>query len=85
MVQILILNIMPKRVILWLDRKLTFPDFSPSGSVLKVCNEAKYLGNYITDDLSDDRDMYRQCCTLYVQYVDSQIWYMLRICEDNTF
>ncbi len=67
------------------DRKLTFPDFSLSGSVIKVCNESKYLGHYITDDLSDDRDMYRQCCTLYGQYVDSQIVYVLRICEDNTF
>ncbi len=67
------------------DRKLTFPDFSLSGSVIKVCNESKYLGHYITDDLSGDRDMYRQCCTLYGQYVDSQILYVLRICEDNTF
>ncbi len=54
-------------------------DFSLSGSVLKVCNESKYLGHYITDDLSDDRDMYTQCCTLYAQAN------MLRICEDYTF
>lgn len=43
------------------DRKLTFPEFSLSGTVLRVCDEAKYLGHYLTDDLSDDKDIYRQC------------------------
>ena len=36
------------------DKKLTTPNFSLSGTVLNICNEAKYLGHYITDDLSDD-------------------------------
>ena len=47
------------------DNKLSFPAFSLSGTVLKVCDEVKYLGHYITDDLSDDRDIHRQYCMTY--------------------
>lgn len=32
-----------------------------------MCNEDKCLGNYITEDLSDDQDIDRQCYTLYAQ------------------
>ena len=42
------------------DRKLVFLDFLRSGIALKVCNEAKYLGHYTTNDLSDEKDIYRQ-------------------------
>ncbi|XP_016519354.1 RNA-directed DNA polymerase from mobile element jockey-like [Poecilia formosa] len=35
------------------DKHLITPDFSLSGIVLNICNEIKYLGHYITDDLSD--------------------------------
>ena len=49
------------------DSKLTFPDFFLSGNRLKVTNECKYLGHYVTADLSDDRDIYRQCGMLYGQ------------------
>ena len=49
------------------DSKLSFPDFFLSGTVLEVCNEAKCLGHYITDDLSDDRDIFRQCRAMYAQ------------------
>ena len=49
------------------DEQLVFPEFFLSDIALKVCNEAKYLGHYITDDLSDDKDIYRQCRKLYAQ------------------
>lgn len=49
------------------DRKLSFPEFSLSGIALKVCDEVKYLGHYITDDLSDDRDIFRQRRMMYAQ------------------
>ena len=38
-----------------------------SDTVLKVCYKTKYLGHYITDDLSDDRDIYLQCRAIYAQ------------------
>jgi len=48
------------------DRKLTFPDFSLSGTVLRVCDEVKYLGHYLTDKLSN-RDISIQCRIMYAQ------------------
>lgn len=47
--------------------KLSFPDFYLCGNALPVTNEIKYLGHYVTCDLTDDRDMYRQKCKLYGQ------------------
>ena len=49
------------------DKKKSGNDSLLSDTVLKVCNEAKYLGHYIADDLSDDLDIYRQCCAIYAQ------------------
>lgn len=49
------------------DRKSVFPMFSLSNKVLDICNEVKYLGHCISDDLSDDNDIHRQCCKLYAQ------------------
>ena len=49
------------------DRGSVFPMFFLSGNALGVCNEAKYLGHYLSDDLSDDRDIQRQCNKLYAQ------------------
>lgn len=54
--QILIANTM---------QKLSYPDFFLSW--LNVTDECKYLGRYICTDLSDDRDIYRQCRMLYGQ------------------
>lgn len=34
---------------------------------LPVCSETKYLGHYISDDLTDDKDIHRQRCKLYAQ------------------
>ena len=42
------------------DSKMLFPVFCLSATVLKVCDEIKYLGYYITNDLCDDQDIYRQ-------------------------
>ena len=36
-------------------------DFSRSDVILTVCDEVE------TDDLTNDRDVYRQCCIIYVQ------------------
>ena len=49
------------------DKKLTTPYFSLSGTVLNICNEAKYLGHYITDDQSDDCDIHIQYRLMYAQ------------------
>ena len=49
------------------DKKLPTPIFFLSGMVLNICNEAKYLEHNITDDLSDDRDIYRQYRMVYAQ------------------
>ena len=38
-----------------------------SGMILKECKETKYLGHFITNDLSDDRDILRQRRKLYAQ------------------
>ena len=49
------------------DKKLAFPVFHLSDSPLSVCQEIKYLGHIFTDNLHDDRDIYRQCRKLYAQ------------------
>ena len=49
------------------DRDLTFPDFHLSGNVLSVSVKTKYLGHFMTDQMSDDDDMYRQRRMLYAQ------------------
>ena len=49
------------------DRQATFPDFYLSGTALSVCSEITYLGHIIADDLSDDKDIHRQCRRLYAQ------------------
>ena len=49
------------------DKGLCFPSFYLSGQVLAVCDKAKYLGHIITDQLSDDDDLYRQRRMLYAQ------------------
>ena len=43
------------------------PEFKLKGVTLHVVATYKYLGNYISDDLSDDDNINRQCRTLYVQ------------------
>ncbi|KAK7933294.1 hypothetical protein WMY93_004190 [Mugilogobius chulae] len=49
------------------DSKLVYPDFYLTGIKLKETKEYKYLGHYLSADLSDDRDIYRQCQQLYGQ------------------
>lgn len=44
------------------DQNLAIPEFS-----LKVCTPIKYLGHYMSDDLSDDIVIFRQCCLMYAQ------------------
>ena len=45
----------------------TIPNFKLNGIVLHVVASYKYLGHYITDDLSDDEDINRRRRTLFVQ------------------
>ena len=40
---------------------LSIPEFKLKGVTLHVVATYKYLGNYISDDLSDDDDINRQC------------------------
>lgn len=49
------------------DEKLVLPDFSSSGAVLEVSASDKYQGHYITDGLTDDPDICRQCCLMYTE------------------
>ncbi len=41
--------------------------FNQCDALLMSCKEIKYLGHFLTDELSDDRDIYPQCCKLYAQ------------------
>ena len=45
----------------------TIPNFKLNGIILHVVASYKYLGHYITDDLSDDDDINRQRRTVFVQ------------------
>ena len=49
------------------DRKSIFQTFYMSDSSLAVCEEIKYLGHVISDDWTDDKDLYRQRCKIYSQ------------------
>ena len=49
------------------DKCLKFPPFYLSGQSLLVCDKTKYLGHIITDRMTDDEDMFRQCRMLYAQ------------------
>ena len=45
--------------------KLTFPKFHLAGSDLEEVTEYKYLGHFITNNLSDNRDITRAVNSLY--------------------
>ena len=49
------------------DRKMSLPKFYLINEVVNVCSVVKYLGHFCTDDLSDDKDIARQCRKLYAQ------------------
>ena len=49
------------------EQALSFPTFYLSGQALSVCEKTKYLGHIITDQMTDDEDMYRQRRNLYAQ------------------
>lgn len=49
------------------DKCLKFPDFKLSDNNLAVCNKVKYLGDFITEQLTSDKDIYRQCCVMCAQ------------------
>lgn len=49
------------------DKHLCFPDFYLSGQKLNASCKTKYLGHFITDQLRDDDDIYRQRRMLYAQ------------------
>ncbi len=49
------------------DKCLKFPDFKLSDNNLEVRKKVKYLGHFITEQMTDDDDIYRQCCKMYVQ------------------
>ena len=47
--------------------KSILPKFLLNGEVLNETNSTRYLGHYISNDLSDDADIARQCRQLYLQ------------------
>ena len=40
------------------DKKAVFPNCILSSNILLVCCEIKYLGHYISDDITDDKDIH---------------------------
>ncbi len=49
------------------DKMLAVPKFHLNGVELPINKETVYLGNFITEDFRDDRDIQRQCHKLYGQ------------------
>ena len=49
------------------DKDLCFPPFYLAGQEMTVCCSYKYLGHHITEQMSDDEDIFRQRRTLYAQ------------------
>ena len=49
------------------DKNLCFHKCHLCGEELNVISVAKYLGHFMSDDLSDDTDIRRQCRKLYAQ------------------
>ncbi len=49
------------------DKDLEFPDFYLSEHVISVVDKTKYLGHFITNQMTDDDDVYRQRRVLYAQ------------------
>ena len=43
------------------DKRLNFPLFKLSDNYLEVWKSIKYLGHFISDQMTDDDDIYRQC------------------------
>ena len=48
-------------------KECTIPNCKLNGIILHVVASYKYLGPYITDDISDDEDINRQRRTVFVQ------------------
>uniref|UniRef100_A0AAZ1XJK6 Reverse transcriptase domain-containing protein n=1 Tax=Oreochromis aureus TaxID=47969 RepID=A0AAZ1XJK6_OREAU len=49
------------------DKQLNFPLFKLAQKTLEIHKKVKYLGHFITEQMNDDDDIYRQRCKLYVQ------------------
>ena len=49
------------------DKDLCFLSFYLAGQEMSVCAKYKYLGHFITEQMNDDDDMFRQRRTLYAQ------------------
>lgn len=47
------------------DKCFNYPDFKLANHKLSVCKKVKYLGHFITDKMTDDEDIYRQCRMMY--------------------
>ena len=46
---------------------MSFPDFNLSNHNIVPCKKVKYLGHFLTEDMTDDDDIRRQCCKMYAQ------------------
>ncbi len=49
------------------DQTLNFPVFKLVDNNLEIFHEVKHLGHIITDKMTDDDNIYRQCCKMYAQ------------------
>ena len=48
-------------------KNVHFPGFKLNGEDLKEVTQTKYLGHILTNDLTDDKDVLRQCRQVYFQ------------------
>ncbi len=58
------------RVWLWFaeeDKSIHFAVFKLSNKSLTICAKVKYLGHFITERMTDDEDIERQRCMMYIQ------------------
>ena len=71
-----ILFIRPKR-----HKDMSAPTFKMNGIEIDIQSHVKYLGHFICDDLSDDKDIARQCRKFYI--VGNMLTRKFGICTNN--
>ena len=65
-----IYNIKKTKISVFIPKSLSnlyIPHFTLDGKILPITKSEKYLGCFISDDLSDDRDIKRQTAAYYLR------------------
>ncbi len=63
------------------DKCVKFPVFKLSGNLLEICMKVKYLGHFITEEMTDNADIYRQCHKMYAQ--GNSLAYKFGMCTER--